>query len=272
MVNKQYKDAIVNDSLLLDETAIIQELSPLAKQLFPKLFIVASVDSTNKVIKDFRSPCILLAEEQTRGRGRYDRFWHSPFAAGIYLSLLLPRSNFKCEIDGLSLAVGVMVLRFLNQPQLQLTVKIKLKWPNDLLASLNPLAKLGGILVEASDEAVIIGIGINYYQQETDMASITTIETLRQESGVINVPQRSNTCPALINQLAQGMEQFYAQGFKIFRNEWNAHNILSGLEISVDDGKNTHSGVCQGADNTGRLLLQLPTNGTMKIASGTIIL
>ncbi|PPK69781.1 biotin--[acetyl-CoA-carboxylase] ligase [Actinokineospora auranticolor] len=103
---------------------------------------------------------VLLAEEQTAGRGRRARSWVSPPATGLYLSVLLrPTGVPTARFGALSLVAGVALVRTARH----LGVSAALKWPNDLLAG-PELAKCAGVLAEATaDEhpAVVVGIGLN---------------------------------------------------------------------------------------------------------------
>ena len=139
---------LADKDLLLDKEKIELLLNHKSRQIFTprKLHVLMSVSSTNDEIKQYPAPCVVLAEQQELGKGRYGRSWSSPFAAGIYLSFKwrLKEQN----IDGLSLAIGVAVARLLAP------IPIGLKWPNDLMAT---GGKLGGILIELSDQDLIIG-------------------------------------------------------------------------------------------------------------------
>ncbi|MDZ7910120.1 MAG: biotin--[acetyl-CoA-carboxylase] ligase, partial [Gemmobacter sp.] len=102
-------------------------------------------------------PVLLAAEEQTAGRGRMGKGWHSKVGQSLTFSLALPLS--PADWSGLSLAVGVSLAESLHP-------RVRLKWPNDLWLQER---KLGGILVEtagsgegaAALRAVVIGVGIN---------------------------------------------------------------------------------------------------------------
>src|SRR3954463_2455586 len=123
---------------------------------------VARCGSTNSVLlkeRDLAVPVLLVADEQTAGRGRRGRRWRSPPGSGITFSLARRIRRPTRELAALSLVAGVAVTRALR---LAGVARAELKWPNDLLAG---GAKLGGILVETRvsgrEALAVFGIGIN---------------------------------------------------------------------------------------------------------------
>lgn len=135
-----------------------------------RIHFVQTCTSTNDLAKDMadqgaQEGSVILAEEQTAGKGRYRRPWYSSRGMGLYVSVLLrpPRS----EISLLTLVAGLAVAEALYDV---LEIKVCLKWPNDLLWEGK---KLGGILSEGSFQGhklnyVIVGIGLNVNQREED--------------------------------------------------------------------------------------------------------
>ena len=252
---------------LLDINIIIDNLSSQASRVFPGISVQKSVDSTNHIIKEFQPPHILLAEEQTQGKGRYGRTWQSPFAKGIYMSILLGADKFSCGTSGLSLAIGVMIGRFLAD----IGIDIRLKWPNDLhIVSIRKEdlgAKLGGVLVELDEDFVIIGTGINYHHQSFDLTNKRTVAI----DNLVDVEEtgRSIAVAGLINRIESGLGIFFARGFAPFKEEWNNKNLLSDMEVAID-GSN-HRGICLGVDKEGSLLLKDKSGEISKNSSGSIV-
>lgn len=104
---------------LLDQGKIEQGLTPTAQKLLSRLKIEGCIDSTNSQLMDagaagMASGCACLAEQQSAGRGRRGRKWVSPFGSNIYLSLLWRYSLGIAHLSGLSLAVGLGVVRSLS--------------------------------------------------------------------------------------------------------------------------------------------------------------
>ena len=118
--------------------------------------VVERCGSTNDLALQSRAPLLIAAEEQTAGRGRRGRRWHSALGASITFSLARRISRPTRELPALSLVAGVAVARALRA----LGVPVRLKWPNDLEVE---GAKLGGILVETRGGShAVIGIGVNH--------------------------------------------------------------------------------------------------------------
>ncbi len=134
-----------------------------AERLMPpglRLHWFPRLGSTNVLALEEAWPqgTVIAADSQDRGRGRLGRVWQSPPGLNLYFSLVfypsLPRQNW----GGFSLAAGVA----LGQALIPFLPEIGLKWPNDLLAS---GGKLGGILLEASGDKLVAGIGLNVNQR-----------------------------------------------------------------------------------------------------------
>ena len=167
----------------LDPDLILSELAKTSsKWLDIKVF--AQVESTNDLAisqlseNSYESVFAITADEQIKGRGRLQREWHSPFGAGIALSVSIPTRLFSCEISAIPLLVGIAANKCLKD----LGVEARLKWPNDLMAETQSegLKKIGGILVQRHDDFVIVGIGINVdlHADELPTESATSLSLL----------------------------------------------------------------------------------------------
>ena len=110
-----------------------------------KVLRLGSVSSTQDVARELPIGSIVIADHQTAGRGRHERRWEAPPGTALLVSFVLaPRAL-------LSLAAGVAAAEACGP-------EVRLKWPNDLLLDGR---KLGGILVEATPQKAVVGIGIN---------------------------------------------------------------------------------------------------------------
>jgi len=136
---------------LLSEMKIRAGLSDAARARLGGIELFQQIDSTNSELRrrasGLPSAYACFAETQSVGRGRNNRAWVSPYARNLYLSLLWRFNAGPDALSGLSLAVGVAVLRALQGMGVD---GIGLKWPNDLLlrgAKLVDLVRAGGVLM-----------------------------------------------------------------------------------------------------------------------------
>jgi len=111
---------------------------------------------------------VVVAEEQTAGRGRRGRHWESPQYAGLWMSLLLRPERSIDRVGWLPLVVGVGVVRALRAVA---GVDVRLKWPNDVVVVRDgEVGKVAGLLAERlADGAVIIGLGVNVSQEVDEL-------------------------------------------------------------------------------------------------------
>ena len=204
------------------------------------------------------SGSVLAVELQSAGRGRLGRTWHTGLGNALTFSLLW---RFDCGLNalsGLSLAVGVAIIRALRRAHFDAT---QLKWPNDVLCS---EGKLGGVLIEAQGDmlgpcVVVIGIGINcslplaLAQRINQPAS-----ALNQLSGVL--PDRNQLLAMLLRELACVLDEFSAHGLDHLRVEWQGYHAYQNLPISLSlpDGS-VVSGTALGINERGELSVQIGT-------------
>src|SRR5260370_10810965 len=152
-----------------------------------RIFHFFKTDSTNRVALELghdgeAEGAVVLAEEQTAGRGRAGRKWHSERAAGIYVTLLLRPRLAPVQAPLLTMMAGLSVH---SAVQAVTGLAVDLKWPNDLLIRGK---KVGGILTEMHAEPnqvrfVIVGIGLNVNQEKFPAELATTATSLRVASG-----------------------------------------------------------------------------------------
>jgi BirA family biotin operon repressor/biotin-[acetyl-CoA-carboxylase] ligase len=203
---------------LLSVAKIKKELKPEVESLLSVLEIHSQIASTNNYLLEAmkinnQSGYACFAESQTNGRGRQGRQWVSPFGSNIYLSLSWVFENGFASLSGLSLAIGVVVVRALTELGID---NIGLKWPNDIYWQDK---KLGGILIEISGESsgeciAIIGLGLNMYLPEKTTATINQPWTdLDKISPKINY-SRNVLSSLLLNYLLPVLATFETQTFK----------------------------------------------------------
>lgn len=225
--------------------------------------------STNDLLLDDRStgPVLLAAEEQTAGRGRRGRRWHSTPGAGLTFSLALRVKRPARELAGLSLAAGVALCKALRALGV---ARAALKWPNDLVVD---GAKLGGILVETRGAGAatraVIGVGINC-RRDSDLA-------LRLRRNVASLDQyiafkdRSFILKKIIPALLDSLATFELKGLEALRGEWEALDAHAGQRLRVRlAGGRVLTGVAAGLAEDGGLRLNTK-RGVRAVRSGRVV-
>ena len=208
----------------------------------------------------FPSPVLIAAEEQTAGRGRRGRRWHSAPGAGITFSLGRRINRPARELAALSLVAGVATARALRA----LGMDARLKWPNDLIVD---GAKLGGILVETRNgNHAVIGIGLNCRR---DPALENKVR--RKLAYLNNSVARNEVIQRVGRALLEALEQFEKHGLEALRAEWEAMDAHAGqkLRVRLADGR-TLSGVAGGLGADGSLQLHT-RQGLRAVRSGRVV-
>ena len=228
------------------------------QQAFPALpvYVYESIGSTNDQAKSLlataNSPMVVLAEHQTEGRGRRGREWVSPFAQNLCLSYVWPVTEGLSQVDGLSLVVGLAVLRAITRIS---NIEVQLKWPNDVLVGGR---KIAGILLELVGDTrevchVIIGIGVNLNMQESFGGIDQEWTSLAKETGASI--DRELFAQAVIQELDGYLEKQRAYGFKIRRAEGLAEHAWQGRKVFLQIGKDSVSGEIVGVGEKGEVCL-----------------
>jgi len=213
---------------------------------------------------------VLLAETQTAGRGRRGREWLSPPGLNLYLSCLKRFEQGFAALAGLSLAIGVIVLRALESLGI---AGAGLKWPNDLLAIADsqggPGGKLGGILVELSGEyqgpcAAVIGIGLNLRltTELREQAGQPACDLATLAGGT--PPDRNRVAAALIAALVDGLRQFERDGFAGFVADYARHDLLRDQSLQLSGALGGFDGVGAGVDARGALQVRM-VDGSVRL-------
>ncbi|MEQ1814181.1 MAG: biotin--[acetyl-CoA-carboxylase] ligase [Candidatus Nitrotoga sp.] len=229
--------------------------------------ICDNLPSTNtlllqRAMQGASSGSVIAAEWQDSGRGRLGRKWYSGLGNALTFSLLW---RFECGLSGLSglsLAIGVALVRVLHKCG---AYGAQLKWPNDILSKpndgLSKTAKLGGVLLEAQGDmlgpsAVVIGIGLNITAPKIFLTQIEQ-PVIGLADLVEHVPERNFLLAALLAELEEVLQQFATQGFVAFHKEWEKYHALQGQKVTLamPDGSRV-KGIARGVTDDGALILE----------------
>jgi BirA family biotin operon repressor/biotin-[acetyl-CoA-carboxylase] ligase len=225
--------------------------------------------STNSLLLQERPsawPVLLVAGEQTAGRGRRGRRWHSAPGAGLAFSLARRIRRPLRELAGLSLVAGVAATRALRALGV---AQAALKWPNDLVAG---GGKLGGILVETRaagrETLAVFGIGINCRgAAELERRLRRPVASLDQ----FIVPDEEEVIVGIVSSLMTAIDAFEAGGFETARQAWESMHAHAGqrLKVRLADGRSV-TGIAAGLADDGALSLRTRA-GLRIIRSGVVL-
>lgn len=257
---------------LLDKQAITSHMSQQYAWLNVEVF--DTLASTNSYLMQNMSAkthgtCV-IANQQTNGRGRRGREWQASLGASLTFSLLW---RFQCgaaALSGLSLAVGVALIRGLHELG---ATTAQLKWPNDILVNQK---KLAGILIELQGDmegpsTAVIGVGINLHLPEHLLQKIDQPVTDLSHATPLSVNPNA-LMATLLKHLAEVLLTFEKSGFDTLREEWTAHHAYhqQPVRMLMPDGSEV-TGVVQDISDNGTLIVET-ANGLQKMMSGEISL
>lgn len=217
------------------------------------------------------SGSVIVCDRQTAGRGSRGRRWSASPQASLTFSLLWHFDCAQVRLSGLSLGVGVAVVRALAACGVRGAM---LKWPNDILFR---DAKLGGILVELCGDSAraqaVIGIGLNLLPPVTDdMNDAFMMPATSVDAMISPAPERNLLLAALLVELAAMLDRFAETGFAGLRENWLVCHAWQDRTVRiVRDGRIEAEGVCCGVDAEGTLLVRTP-EGIRRCLSGDVSL
>ena len=264
--------------ILLHELAISQAIGE--QRAWFKLEILDEIDSTNSYLmrqtagtnntKSVAHATCVAAQIQTKGRGRRGRSWQAGLGASLTFSLLW---RFQCGasgLSGLSLAVGVALIRALHGLGV---AEAQLKWPNDVLINGK---KLAGILIELQGDmegpsTAVMGIGINMNLPESLRSRIDQpvidLHTITTEN--INP---NELLGHILKHLADVLSDFEQKGFTSVRQEWSQYHAFDAkpVRLLMPDGREVQGMVNRVAED-GILLVETAA-GLQRFSSGEISL
>ncbi|MEO0225440.1 MAG: biotin--[acetyl-CoA-carboxylase] ligase [candidate division WOR-3 bacterium] len=226
------------------------------------------VDSTNEYAKRIadrsEDGTIIIAETQTQGKGRLNRYWYSP-RGGIWMSIILKSIRESPYAQLLTLFTGVAVIQALKSLGLQ----VSLKWPNDIIANNK---KLGGILTEwePTSGSVIIGIGLNLnidpqtFPPELQHTATSVLHELKSEIDK----------DGLVNTILKEFQTVYAK----FENgqieelllAWKHNSNILGRDVVVETVGQQYQGRAIDVDQDGSLILKEKSGKEQKIVAGDV--
>lgn len=216
---------------------------------------------------DLPAGTVIVAEEQTGGRGRRGRKWHSPPFLGLWFSVVLGSYSGE-ELTVLPLALGVAVGKSLESVY---RLKPALKWPNDILLSGR---KVCGILCESKNDSagrfrVVAGIGINANQDPGDFSEElqTSATSILMETG--EVCDREELMAGVLHLVESVLTDLAGKGSDKILREWMSRCPAVGNRVRVG-GQQPVVGQFDGLDSAGRMILLKDDGSQVFVAAGDV--
>ncbi|MCK4857038.1 MAG: biotin--[acetyl-CoA-carboxylase] ligase [candidate division Zixibacteria bacterium] len=259
------------DRLLAHEIIAGLPTKVLGRQIYSFETITSTnVEAYSLALRDEPEGTLVVAEEQSGGKGRLGRDWHSPPRQGIYASLILRPQISPALAPGFSLVVAVNLVECISE---LLGIEAKIKWPNDVLIDGR---KVAGILTELAAGAdvvrfLIVGVGININQDIADFpAEIADKATsLKIVSGApVN---RVELLQKLLIKLEKRYLHFITDGLAAQLDTIKAHSSVLSRQIAFRRGGKSISGRAIDINGEGMLLVEVDGE-VMTLAAGEITL
>lgn len=244
----------------LEDALDPERVAPLLRGRFGSPYRFCEVCESTQLLFSEHDPegAVVVADEQTAGRGRRGRHWKAPPARALLFSVLLrpPRLDLAPQLSLVGgLAVTLVVESALAQP-------VQLKWPNDVLVGGQ---KVAGVLAEGRVGAIVLGVGLNVNQGpgELPLDARTPATSLRLVAG--REHDRRELLVALLAELELAYERWLDGGLAAMHGELAARDFLAGRVVTMGDIR----GVAAGIAPDGRLLVECDGE-TLAVTSGEV--
>lgn len=232
-----------------------------------------SVTSTNTVLKGLAEQggaegMVLLAQEQTQGKGRLGRTFFSPKGTGLYMSVLLRPRFFAEEALSITTAAAVAVAEAVDQVTGQ---HARIKWVNDVYLRGR---KVCGILTEAAVDFesgglqyAVLGMGINIREPEGGFSPELAQVAGALFPGEVPAGARTRLAAAILNRF---FSYYQALPDRTFMKAYAKRSLLTGMEVTYTQGDRAGEGLVLGVDEEARLLLRLPDGREQAFSAGEV--
>ena len=236
----------------------------------------ASLASTNEVAKDLaREGCpegaLVIAEEQAGGRGRLGRGWFSPYALGIWASLVLRPTVSPMDVSQLTMVTAVALARALGR---ETRLPVGIKWPNDLLIDGK---KVCGILTEMSADmdrvkyAVVgMGLNVNIGREDFQPELLNVATSLSLEAG--KSFSRLILLKAILIELEHKYQAWLDHGFTSLLDEWREMCVTLNCPVTIHTLRESWEGYAEGVNEFGALQVRTASGELRCLTAGEVSL
>ena len=217
--------------------------------------------STQDIARNFTpGPALIITDHQTAGRGRLGRQWISEPGAGIIFTLVWPKANCNATPDRVAIAAGLGVAQGLSSGSLDM----QLKWPNDIVYQGR---KLAGILIESTEDAYLIGVGVNYsstpeIKGQTDLAAVS----MREIHDWLHEQERLPKLAHIVNRLESWLDQ--AGNDERIREGWE-ERAIAGQTQTFENNNQRITGEVLDLDPDHGLIVRRDTGEIVTLPAAT---
>ncbi|MGI6705046.1 MAG: biotin--[acetyl-CoA-carboxylase] ligase [Clostridia bacterium] len=239
------------------------------------IYYYRQIDSTNKKAKELAikgkpNGTLIIAEEQTKGRGRLGREWLSPFGTGIWMSILLRPDIHPWDAPRMTLLSAAAVARSIEGVT---KLKTGIKWPNDIIVGQK---KVCGILTEMNGELdqlhwIVIGIGINVNGEQKDFPEELhgTASSLKIELG--RPVDRAMLLRRICTEMESYLDEFLkSRDFSPVIQECRRRSVTIGKMVRVTGSHDDWVGKAEDIDLDGSLLVRRADGTLERVLSGDV--
>ena len=269
--NKGYRIIESPDVLTREELAV--QIGDATRWAGQEIVCFTETDSTNVRARKLGENgaahgTLVVAEQQTAGRGRRGRGWESPAGSSIYMSLLLRPEFLPNKAPMLTIVMAYSVATALRE---QTGLDFRIKWPNDIVLNGK---KVVGILTEMSTEIeyinhVVIGVGINVNTEAFPEEICATATSIRRESG--KTWRRAELIAAILRQFEVQYERFVKEeDLAYLREAYDAVLVNCGREVRILGEKDGYRAVALGIDDQGELLVRKEDGTVTSVYAGEV--
>ena len=234
-----------------------------ARWRVPRLEVYGSIGSTNDRARELAEAgaeayTVVIADEQTAGRGREGRRWESPPRTGLWMSVVAPSLDVTAR-PLLPLRAGLAACRAVESAAPG--VRAGIKWPNDVFIGGR---KAGGILCEGGPSAIVIGIGVNVRRTALPTEIAATATSLDAESG--GSVDRAALAGFMLDELRALLAPPLGLDGEVGR-EVEARDILKGRAVTAGTGE---TGIARGIDRDGSLRVEVAPGEVRRVVAGGV--
>ena len=240
-----------------------------------EIYYFPTIDSTNRVAKEYAlsgvlDGAVVIADEQTGGKGRMNRAWISPARSSILCSIIFYPSISTSSVFRLTMLASIAVVRAVKRI---CGLAAQIKWPNDVYIDGK---KTCGILTEflADHDSVcyvVVGIGINVNLDTALHPEIKDVATCLKEAKGREV-SRLKVLKTLLEEIDTLYRDFKQTGGQYLRKEWESHSMVLNREVKIISGNEVACGTAKGINEDGHLILADARGNTREILCGDLSL